>query len=61
MHFFNPSTLDRFLNRARPYRPVQVNPTSSIVLSRATMPEEPRVLVLPGVHPRYDVRSWLAR
>lgn len=61
MHFFNPRTLDRFLNRARAYWPVEVNPTSSIVLSRATLPDEPRVLVIPGVHPRYDVRGWLTR
>lgn len=47
MHYFNPSTLDRFLTRAKEHWPVEFSKSSSIVISRATLPASPKVLVLP--------------
>jgi L-ascorbate metabolism protein UlaG (beta-lactamase superfamily) len=48
MHFFGRATLDRFLALARETWPVEVSPAPSIILSRATLPVQPKVLVLPG-------------
>jgi L-ascorbate metabolism protein UlaG (beta-lactamase superfamily) len=48
MHFFSPYTLDRFLVRARQQWPVERAEIPSIVLSKATIPASPKVLVLPG-------------
>ena len=48
MHFFSPYTLARFLDRARQLWPVEQADVPSVVLSKATLPESPKVLVLPG-------------
>jgi L-ascorbate metabolism protein UlaG (beta-lactamase superfamily) len=48
MHFFSQYTLDRFLTRARQLWPVERADIPSVVLSKATLPESPKVLVLPG-------------
>ncbi len=48
MHFFSTYTLDRFLARAQEQWPVERADVPSIVLSRATLPASPKVLVLPG-------------
>jgi L-ascorbate metabolism protein UlaG (beta-lactamase superfamily) len=48
MHFFSQFTLDRFLTRARQLWPVERAEIPSLVLSKATLPESPKVLVLPG-------------
>ncbi len=48
MHYFSALTLERFLDRARQDWEVAVNETPSIVLSRAKLPKDPKVLVLPG-------------
>jgi L-ascorbate metabolism protein UlaG (beta-lactamase superfamily) len=48
MHFFGPTTLERFLDRMRERHEIMRQPTPSIVLSRATLPAKPRVVVLPG-------------
>jgi len=48
MHFFSPYTLARFLDRARQLWPVEQAEIPSVVLSKATLPESPKVLVLPG-------------
>ena len=48
MHFFGPSTLNRFLDSARAYFPVEFSSTASITLSRATLPSSPRIIVVPG-------------
>lgn len=48
MHYFGEMTLQRFLSRVRPHWPVAFHDTSSIVVSRASLPREPRFLVLPG-------------
>jgi L-ascorbate metabolism protein UlaG (beta-lactamase superfamily) len=49
MHFFNQVTLDRFLDRARA-QPWDVEEAEipSVVVSKATLPTSPKVLVLPG-------------
>jgi L-ascorbate metabolism protein UlaG (beta-lactamase superfamily) len=48
MHFFSAFTLDRFLDRVHEQYPVEFNETPSVVLSKATMPTSPKILVLPG-------------
>jgi L-ascorbate metabolism protein UlaG (beta-lactamase superfamily) len=48
MHYFNSSTLDRFLRRMEAEFPIDRSPVPTIVVSRKTFPPEPRVLVLPG-------------
>ncbi len=48
MHYFSALTLERFLDRARESWEVSVNETPSIRLSRANLPQDPKVLVLSG-------------
>ncbi|MDP2411278.1 MAG: MBL fold metallo-hydrolase [Pseudolabrys sp.] len=48
MHFFSGYTLDRFLSRARQEWDVEVADVPSTVVSKATLPAKPKVLVLPG-------------
>jgi L-ascorbate metabolism protein UlaG (beta-lactamase superfamily) len=48
MHYFNPSTLNRFLERIRTDFPVETAKEPTIVVSQRTLPGEPKVLVLPG-------------
>jgi L-ascorbate metabolism protein UlaG (beta-lactamase superfamily) len=48
MHFFNPYTLGRFLDRARQQWPVEQADIPSVVVSKTTLPVNPKVLVLPG-------------
>jgi L-ascorbate metabolism protein UlaG (beta-lactamase superfamily) len=48
MHYFNSSTLERFLSAAREHYLVEFSDTASLTLSRATLPRQPKVLVLPG-------------
>jgi L-ascorbate metabolism protein UlaG (beta-lactamase superfamily) len=48
MHFFGQYTLDRFLDRARQQWDVETADIPSVVVSKATLPEKPKVLVLPG-------------
>jgi L-ascorbate metabolism protein UlaG (beta-lactamase superfamily) len=48
MHYFNPYTLNRFLDRIRTDFPVEMASGTSVVVSQATLPGEPKVLVLPG-------------
>ena len=48
MHYFNPFTLDRFLERIAADFAVERSRESTIVVSQATLPSEPKVLVLPG-------------
>ena len=48
MHYFSAFTLQRFLDRAKQNWAVETNATPSIVLSRASLPKDPKVLVLPG-------------
>jgi L-ascorbate metabolism protein UlaG (beta-lactamase superfamily) len=49
MHFFSTFTLERFLSRAKEKNyAVEANETPSIVVSKASLPPTPKVLVLPG-------------
>jgi L-ascorbate metabolism protein UlaG (beta-lactamase superfamily) len=48
MHYFSTSTLNRFLDRVRDKYQVDYSDTPSIVVSRATLPNTPKFLVLPG-------------
>jgi L-ascorbate metabolism protein UlaG (beta-lactamase superfamily) len=48
MHFFNPFTLARFLDRARQQWDVERAEIPSFVVSKATLPAHTKVLVLPG-------------
>jgi L-ascorbate metabolism protein UlaG (beta-lactamase superfamily) len=48
MHFFSYYSLNRFLDRARQLWPIDTAEIPSVVVSRSTLPESPKVLVLPG-------------
>ena len=48
MHFFGGYTLERFHDRARKQWDVETAEIPSIVVSKATLPANPKVLVLPG-------------
>lgn len=48
MHMFSSYGLDRFLRRVRQDFEVVEHPVPTITISRATLPEKPQVLVLPG-------------
>jgi L-ascorbate metabolism protein UlaG (beta-lactamase superfamily) len=48
MHFFSAFTLDRFLDRVRQEWEVQISEIPSVVVSKTTLPEKPKILVLPG-------------
>jgi L-ascorbate metabolism protein UlaG (beta-lactamase superfamily) len=48
MHYFNPYTLNRFLERIRTDFPVEMAKEPTIVVSQRTLPNQPKVLVLPG-------------
>lgn len=48
MHFFSAFTLDRFLSRAREKFAVEFSETPSVVVSKTTLPAEPKFLVLSG-------------
>jgi L-ascorbate metabolism protein UlaG (beta-lactamase superfamily) len=48
MHYFSSYTLDRFLARVRPDWDVEIADVPSVVVSKASLPAKPKVLVLPG-------------
>jgi len=48
MHYFSPYTLERFLHEARPIFEVEMSEVPTVVVSRATLPKTPKILVLPG-------------
>jgi L-ascorbate metabolism protein UlaG (beta-lactamase superfamily) len=48
MHYFGATTLHRFLDRVRQHWPVALHETASTVVSRASLPQAPKFLVLPG-------------
>jgi L-ascorbate metabolism protein UlaG (beta-lactamase superfamily) len=48
MHYFDTYTLERFLDRVRSDFTVEMGKEASVVVSPATLPSEPKVLVLPG-------------
>ncbi|HEU5017385.1 MAG TPA: MBL fold metallo-hydrolase [Pseudolabrys sp.] len=48
MHYFSRYTLDRFLDRVRKEWDLEVAAIPSVVLSKASLPNKPKVMVLPG-------------
>ena len=48
MHYFGPTTLQRFLDGLSGEFEIEISSTPEIVLSEATLPSAPKVLVLPG-------------
>jgi L-ascorbate metabolism protein UlaG (beta-lactamase superfamily) len=48
MHYFSTFTLDRFLQRVRQEWDVERAEVPSTLISKATLPSKPKVLVLPG-------------
>jgi L-ascorbate metabolism protein UlaG (beta-lactamase superfamily) len=48
MHYFDTYTLRRFLDRVDSDFAVEMGQESSVVVSQATLPADPKVLVLPG-------------
>jgi hypothetical protein len=48
MHYFSSFTLREFLDRMRQDFVVESSPIPSVVISKTTLPEKPKVLVLPG-------------
>jgi L-ascorbate metabolism protein UlaG (beta-lactamase superfamily) len=48
MHYFDTYTLGRFLDRIGSDFAVEMGKESSVVVSQATLPADPKVLVLPG-------------
>src|SRR5919197_1633903 len=48
MHFFSAFTLNRFLSRAKESWDVEIAEIPSVVLSKATLPAKPKVMVLQG-------------
>jgi hypothetical protein len=48
MHYFSGFTLQRFLEQARQHWDVEMAEIPSLVISKATLPAKPKVLVLPG-------------
>ncbi len=48
MHYFSAYTLDRFLSRVRQEWDVEIADVPSVVVSKASLPAKPKVLVLPG-------------
>jgi L-ascorbate metabolism protein UlaG (beta-lactamase superfamily) len=48
MHYFSAFTLDRFLDRARDKFEIEIAEVPSVLVSKATLPAKPQVLVLPG-------------
>ena len=48
MHYFGPTTLARFVEGAKASLQVEVSQTPTIVVSAASLPDRPKLLVLPG-------------
>jgi L-ascorbate metabolism protein UlaG (beta-lactamase superfamily) len=48
MHYFGPTTLQRFLSGLGEEFDIEISSTPEVVLSEATLPSAPKVLVLPG-------------
>jgi L-ascorbate metabolism protein UlaG (beta-lactamase superfamily) len=48
MHYFSAFTLDRFLSRVRQEWEVELSEVPSVVVSRTSLPQKQKILVLPG-------------
>lgn len=50
MHYFSETTLERFLGGLQGSHEIKLNDGAHILVSRATLPRKPTVVVLPGPH-----------
>jgi L-ascorbate metabolism protein UlaG (beta-lactamase superfamily) len=48
MHYFSTFTLQRFIDRVKGKYDIEYGETSSLIVSRATLPQKPKVVVLQG-------------
>ena len=48
MHYFSVYTLDRFLSRVRQEWDIELSEIPSVVVSKESLPQKPKILVLPG-------------
>jgi hypothetical protein len=48
MHFFGWPMIERFVARAQPQWDIEKAEVPTLVLSKATLPPKPKVVVLPG-------------
>jgi L-ascorbate metabolism protein UlaG (beta-lactamase superfamily) len=48
MHYFSSYTLNRFLDRVRQEWEVEIAPLPSMLVSKTSLPEKPKIVVLPG-------------
>lgn len=48
MHYFGPETLSRFIANVRGTFEVEMASSPVVIVSRETLPEEPKLIVLPG-------------
>jgi len=48
MHYFNTSTLERFLHFMKSDRDIKLLDVTTINIARETLPVKPTVMVLPG-------------
>ena len=48
MHYFGQATLERFLARVGQTYPVERPVSNELIVSRATLPPSPKIVVLPG-------------
>jgi L-ascorbate metabolism protein UlaG (beta-lactamase superfamily) len=48
MHYFGPETLSRFIANVRGSFALEMGASSTVIVSRETLPAEPKLIVLPG-------------
>jgi hypothetical protein len=48
MHIFGPGTLERFLDKVSAIYEIERAEVPTLVVSRATLPKKPKMIVLPG-------------
>ena len=48
MHYFGPETLSWFIANVRGSFALEMGSSSSVIVSRETLPAEPKLIVLPG-------------
>jgi hypothetical protein len=48
MHYFGPETLSRFIANVRGSLEIEMASSPVVIVSRETLPAEPKLIVLPG-------------
>jgi L-ascorbate metabolism protein UlaG (beta-lactamase superfamily) len=48
MHYFGPETLSRFIANVRGSLEIEMASSPVVIVSRETLPEQPKLIVLPG-------------